>query len=60
VDIHGSWAYPALIFQDALSLLSRISLPVEEIITHKLSLEELPKGIDLVGTEGVGKIVIQF
>jgi len=59
VDIHGSWAYPPIIFGDALSVLLRTPLPIEEIVTHKLPLEELPRAIDLVGTEGVGKVVIQ-
>ncbi len=59
VDIHGSWAYPPIIFEDALALLSRTPLPVDEIVTHKLSLEQLPRAIELVGGEGVGKVVVQ-
>jgi len=59
VDIHGSWAYPPIIFEDALSVLSKTPLSVEKIVTHKLSLEELPRAIELVGGEGVGKVVVQ-
>ncbi len=59
VDIHGSWAYPAIIFKDALSVLSGTPIPVEQIVTHKLPLEDLPKAIELLGNEGVGKVVIQ-
>ena len=59
LDIHGSWAYPPAIFNDALSLFSRTSLPVDEVVTHKVSLDELPDAIELVGTEGVGKVVVQ-
>jgi len=58
LDIHGSWGYPALIFRDAISLLERIPLPVEEVVTHTLPLEEFPKGLELMGSEGVGKVVI--
>jgi len=58
LDIHGSWGYPALIFRDAISLLERIQLPVEEVVTHTLPLEEFPKGLELMGSEGVGKVVI--
>jgi len=59
LDIHGSWAYPPVFFEKALAVLSRTPIPVEKMVTHKLPLEELPKAIELVGAEGVGKIVIQ-
>ncbi len=58
LDIHGSWAYPPIIFKDALAVLSKTTLPVGEIVTHKMTLKELPQGMDLVGKEGVGKVVI--
>lgn len=58
LDIHGSWAYPSLIFRDVISLLERTPLPVEEVVTHVLPLEELSKGLELVGSEGVGKVAI--
>lgn len=59
LDLHGSWAYPPIMFKYALSLLSRTSLPVDEVVTHKVPLEEVPKAMDLVGKEGVGKIAVQ-
>jgi L-iditol 2-dehydrogenase len=58
VDIHGSWAYPALIFRDAISFLERTSLPVEEVVTHVLPLDEFSRGVELAGSEGVGKVAI--
>jgi threonine dehydrogenase-like Zn-dependent dehydrogenase len=58
VDIHGSWAYPALIFRDAISFLERTILPVEEVVTHVLPLDEFSKGVELTGSEGVGKVAI--
>jgi len=58
LDIHGSWAYPSLIFRDVISLLERTPLPVEEVVTHVLPLEEFPKGLELTGCEGVGKVAI--
>jgi L-iditol 2-dehydrogenase len=58
LDIHGSLVYPSLIFRDAISLLERTPLPVEEMVTHVLPLEELPKGLELTGSEGVGKVAI--
>lgn len=58
LDIHGSWGYPALIFRDAISFLERAILPVEEVVTHVLPLDEVSKGFELTGTEGVGKVAI--
>ncbi len=60
VDIHGSWAYPAIIFKDALAVLANTPFPVEEVITHKVSLDDLPKGMELLGKEGVGKVIVKF
>lgn len=59
VDIHGSWGYPLATFEDALSLLIRTTLPVEEMVTHVLPLDELPKGMELTASEGVGKVAIK-
>ena len=58
VDIHGSWSYPALIFRDAISFLERTVLPVEEVVSHILSLDELLKGLELTGSAGAGKVAI--
>ena len=59
VDIHGSWAYPQIIFKDVISMLNRTTLPIEKLVTHVLPLEEFPKGLELTGSEGVGKVVIR-
>lgn len=58
LDVHGSWAYPPIIFKDALAVLAKTSLPVGHIVTHRFPLQDLPKAMDLVGKEGVGKVVI--
>jgi len=58
LDLHGSWAYPPIIFKDALSVLAKTPLPVGEIVTHKIPLQDLPKAMELVGKEGVGKVVM--
>ncbi len=58
LDIHGSWAYPALIFRDVISLLENTSLPVAEVVTHVLPLGDFPKGLDISASEEAGKVVI--
>jgi L-iditol 2-dehydrogenase len=59
LDIHGSWAYPPIMFKDALAVLARSPLPLDEVVTHSFPLSELPKALEKVGTEGAGKIVIK-
>ncbi|MBI4531284.1 MAG: zinc-binding dehydrogenase [Candidatus Latescibacteria bacterium] len=59
VDILGVWAYPPLQFQAALSFLSRCTLPLEELVTHRMSLERLEEAMKITGTEGVFKVVIE-
>jgi len=58
LDIHGSWAYPAPIFQDVISMLERTALPLADFVTHVLPLAEFPKALELTGSEGVGKVVV--
>jgi len=58
LDIHGSLAYPPVMFRDAISFLNRTKLPIEEVVTHVLPFEELPRGMDLVGSDSVGKVAI--
>ena len=58
LDIHGSWAYPPMIFGDVISMLQRTSLPVDEVVTHTFPLEEFPKALELTGSADVGKIAI--
>ena len=58
LDIHGSWGYPGVIFGDVISMLEQTALPVEDVVTHVLPLEELPKGFELTGTKDVGKVAL--
>ena len=58
VDIHGSWGYPSIIFKDALTVLVNTPFPAGEVVTHKVSLDDLPKGMELIGKEGVEKVVV--
>ena len=58
LDIHGSWGYPGVIFRDVISMLEQTALPVEDVVTHVLPLEELPKGFELTGTKDVGKVAL--
>ena len=58
VDILGSWSNPMVIFRDAISFLERTALPVQDLVTHVFPLEEIGKGLELTGSEGVGKVVI--
>ncbi|MFC1937017.1 zinc-binding dehydrogenase [Chloroflexota bacterium] len=58
LDIHGSWAYPAAFFRDVIDMLQRTTIPVEEVVTHKLPLEELPRGLEITGTKDAGKVAI--
>jgi len=58
LDIHGSWGYPALIFKDVISMLYRTTLPIEKLVTHVLPFDEFPKGLELTGTDNVGKVAI--
>ena len=58
LDIHGSWGYPAVTFRDVISMLKQTSLPVEEVVTHVLPLEEYPRGLELTGSKDAGKVAI--
>ena len=58
IDIHGSWGYPALIFKDAISMLERTLLPVEETVTHTFPLAKFPEALEVVGAKDAGKVVI--
>ncbi len=59
IEIHGSFGYPQATFQDAISMLERTTLPVEDIVTHILPLDDMLKGMELLGSEGVGKVVLK-
>ena len=58
LDIRGMWAYPAMQFKTALSFLKNTRAPLDKFITHRLPLSSLAEGIDITGTEGSMKVVI--
>jgi len=59
LDILGIWAYPQIQFQTALAALGQIDAPLEELISHRLPLEEAENSIHMLGKEGVLKVVIE-
>ena len=59
LDVCGVWAYPQIQFQTALDFLQITRAPLQELITHHLPLHQLEKGIDMLGQEGVYKVVIE-
>ncbi len=59
LDVCGVWAYPQIQFQTALDFLQRTRAPLNKLITHRLHLNQLEHGIDMLGKEGVYKVVIE-
>lgn len=59
LDVCGVWAYPQIQFQTALDFLQRTRAPLNKLITHHLPLNQLEHGIDMLGKEGVYKVVIE-
>ena len=59
LDVCGVWAYPQIQFQTALDFLQITRAPLSELITHHLPLYQLEKGLDMLGQEGVYKVVIE-
>ena len=59
LDVCGVWAYPQIQFQTALDFLQRTRAPLHKLITHHLPLNQLEHGIDMLGKEGVYKVVIE-
>ena len=59
LDVCGVWAYPQIQFQTALDFLQRTRAPLHKLITHHLPLNQLEVGIDMLGKEGVYKVVIE-
>ena len=58
LDVCGVWAYPQIQFQTALDFLQITRAPLHELITHHLPLHQLEEGINMLGQEGVYKVVI--
>ena len=59
LDIRGMWAYPAMQFKTALSFLKNSKAPLDKFITHRVSLSDTEKGIDITGSEGSMKVVVE-
>lgn len=59
IDIRGMWAYPAMQFKTALSFLKNTKAPLDKFITHRLPLSSIAEGIDITGSEGSMKVVIE-
>ncbi|MCG9128518.1 zinc-binding dehydrogenase [Candidatus Poribacteria bacterium] len=59
LDVCGVWAYPQIQFQTALDFLQRTRAPLDKLITHHLPLNQLEQGIDMLGNEGVYKVIIE-
>lgn len=59
IDIQGVWAYPQIQFETALEFLQRTNAPLEELITDYLPLEKFEEGIEMLGVEGVYKVVVR-
>lgn len=58
VDILGSWAYPQIQFEPALDMLSRTTLPIDDIITHRMPLSQVQAGIEITGTGDCLKVIL--
>ena len=58
VDILGSWAYPQVQFEPAIEMLLRTDLPIDDIFTHKMSLENIQQGIEITGTSECLKVIL--
>ena len=59
LDIRGMWAYPPMQFKTALSFLKNTRAPLDRFITHRLGLDRIGEGIDITGSEGSMKVVIE-
>ena len=59
MDVLGVWAYPQIQFETALAALGQVEAPLEELITHRLPLAEAEDAIQMLGAEGVLKVVIK-
>ena len=58
VDIFGSWAYPQVQFETVLDMLSRTTLPIDDIITHRMPLSQVQAGIEITGTGDCLKVIL--
>lgn len=59
IDILGVWAYPALQFGTALDFLARTHAPLDALVTHRVSLDRIEEGIQMLGKPGVLKVMME-
>lgn len=58
LDIHGSWSTPPVEFRTALAVLANTTAPLEKLITHRYTLDDVAAAINSVGREGVIKAAV--
>ena len=58
VDILGSWAYPQVQFEPAIEMLLRTTLPIDDIFTHEMTLENVEEGIQITGSSECLKVLV--
>ena len=59
LDLRGMWAYPPMQFKTALSFLRNTNAPLDRFITHRIGLDRIADGINITGSEGSMKVVIE-
>ena len=59
LDVLGVWAYPQIQFGTALAALAQVEAPMEKLITQRLPLSETEEAIEMLGRDGVLKVVIE-
>jgi len=59
LDVLGVWAYPQIQFGIALAALAQMQAPMEKLITQRLPLSETEAAIEMLGQDGVLKVVIE-
>jgi 2-desacetyl-2-hydroxyethyl bacteriochlorophyllide A dehydrogenase len=59
VNIHGKYITKGT-FPDAIKIIENKLIPIEKLITHKLPLKEIKKGLELMKTGEGCKVVIEF
>jgi len=59
LDVLGVWAYPQIQFKTALAALAQSRAPLEDLITHRLPLEQTEDAIHMLGKDGVLKVAIE-
>ncbi len=58
LNVLGCWAYPPMQFKTAIDFLRRTPVAVEEIITHRMSITELERAIEMMAEPDVMKVVL--